>query len=105
MAHAIYSDLTPPGGFVIEGNIGRLLPFFLAFIGSEVNDAGVLFLLRAVDSKYLQGSLELHLRRVLAILLAYKGPLAFTVGQAIAQLAQRFSEKYPILLDLYEGYD
>jgi hypothetical protein len=104
-AQAIYADAVPAAGFAIEGNIARLLPFFLAFIGSEVNDAGVQFLLRALQSKYVEDCLEFSLKRVLAILLAYKGSLAFTVGEAIAELVDRFADKYPVLLDLYDGYE
>lgn len=63
------------------------------------------FLLRALQSKYIEDCLEFSLKRVLAILLAYKGALAFTVGEAIAQLVDRFADKYPILLDLYDGYE
>jgi hypothetical protein len=85
-AQAIYADAVPAGGFTVEGNIGRLLPFFLAFIGAEINDAGVLFLLKTLESKYVEESLEYSLKRILAILMAYKGALAFTVGEVIAAL-------------------
>jgi hypothetical protein len=83
-AQAIYADAVPQGGFIVEGNLGRLLPFFLAFIGSEINDAGVVFLMKALHSKYISNCLEYSLKRILNILLAYKGALSFSVGEAIA---------------------
>jgi hypothetical protein len=61
-----------------------LLPFFLAFIGNEVNDSGIHFLLKALQSKYIDECLEFNLKRILAILLSYKGALSFTVGETIA---------------------
>lgn len=32
MALIIYSDIIPKGGFIVDGNMGRLLPYFLNFI-------------------------------------------------------------------------
>jgi hypothetical protein len=56
-AQAIYIDSVPQGGFIVEGNIGRLLPFFLAFVSSEINDAGMLFMIKALQSKYIDNCL------------------------------------------------
>jgi hypothetical protein len=84
MAQIIYSNSVPIGGFVIEGNLSRLFPFFLAFISAAINDAGVLFLIKALKNKFIDSCLEYSLKRILNIFLAYKGNLSFTVGEAIA---------------------
>lgn len=42
---------------------------------------------------------------MLNLLLAYKGPQSYDVGIKIAELVERFSDKYPVLLDIYEGYE
>lgn len=81
------------------------MPFFLAYIAGELNDAGILFLLKALESRFIDDCLEYSLKRVLNILLAYKGMQSFAVGEAIAKLAERYAKKYPILLRLYEGYE
>lgn len=101
IAQAIHSESIPVGGFSVEGHLGRLLPFFLAYIAGELNDAGILFLLKALESRYIDDCLEYSLKRVLNILLAYKGVQSFAVGEAIAKLAERYAKKYPILLRLY----
>jgi len=44
------------------------------------------------------------LKKFLNILLAYRGKHSFDVGIKIAQLVERFSDKYPMLMDIYENY-
>lgn len=39
------------------------------------------------------------------LLLTYKGPQSFKVGEKIAQIVDSLSEKYPVLRDIYEGYE
>jgi hypothetical protein len=63
----------PSNGFIVEGNSGRLLPHFLALVSSELNETAIKFLLKVLGTQYLNGVLEFHLKRVLNILLAYKG--------------------------------
>lgn len=41
----------------------------------------------------------------LNLLLAYKGPKSFDVGVKIAEIVDSLSDKYPILRDIYEGYE
>lgn len=45
------------------------------------------------------------MKRVLNILLAYKGEHAFEVGKIIADIVYRYSEKYPVLLNIYDSYE
>ena len=47
---------------------------------------------------------EYYLKKILSILLAYRGEFSFEVGVKIAQLVERFSDKYPILRDIYLNY-
>jgi len=49
--------------------------------------------------------LEYNLKKILNILIAYKGRQSYEVGVKIAQLVDRFCDKYPILRDLYVGYE
>jgi hypothetical protein len=37
--------------------------------------------------------------------MAYKGNYSFAVGEAIAELVEKFANKYPVLLSIYDGYE
>lgn len=59
-------------------------------------------LLALLDSSLHQRNIDYYLKKVLALLLAYRGPKAFRVGLKIAELVEQYQEKYPILRDIYE---
>jgi hypothetical protein len=42
-------------------------------------------------NKYIGPALEFNLKNILNILLAYKGPQAYAVGEQIAQLVRRYA--------------
>jgi hypothetical protein len=82
------------------------LPFFLKYLGQTVpNETGLKFLLKLLGNKFIWAGVEFNLKKVLNILLVYKGPQSYDAGIKIAELVERFSDKYPVLLDIYEGYE
>jgi hypothetical protein len=88
----------------VEGDTNCLLPFFLKFLGeSELNEAGVCFLIKLIDNRYTRDALEYNLTKILNLLLVYKGEYSFEVGLRVAGLVDKFSIKYPILRDIYLG--
>lgn len=88
----------------VEGDLSRLLPFFLAFIEKELNETAVAFLLKVLENRYLGSTLEYQLGKVLNILVAYKGPQAYAVGLKLAELVELYSRKYPVLLQIFRDY-
>ena len=68
----------------VEGSMERLMPFFLALLSNNMNETGMAFLLKLLENSYVGQCLEFYLKKVLVLLLAYQGPQAFTVGEAIA---------------------
>jgi hypothetical protein len=106
MCFAINQNNISQGNFTVDGDLNNLLPFFLKFLGeSEINETGICFLLKLIDNRYVWLGVEYYLKKILSILLAYKGESSFQVGSKIAQLVERFSDKYPILRDIYVDYD
>jgi hypothetical protein len=105
MCSAISQNINPEGKFTVDGDLNNLLPFFLKFLGEyELNQTGICFLLKLIDNKKVWAGVEYYLKKILNILLAYKGEYSFEVGTKIAQLVDRFSDKYPILRDIYVDY-
>lgn len=105
MCNAISLNINPEGTFTVDGDLNNLLPFFLKFLGeSALNETGINFLLKLIDNKYVWMGVEYYLKKILSILLAYRGECSFEVGVKIAQLVERFSDKYPILRDIYLNY-
>lgn len=105
MCNAISNNINPEGNFTVEGDLNNLLPFFLKFLGeSTLNQTSINFLLKLIDNKYVWMGVEYYLKKILSILLAYRGEYSFEVGVKIAQLVERFSDKYPILRDIYLNY-
>jgi hypothetical protein len=82
------------------------MPFFLKFLAeAELNETGISFLIKLIDSKYIWKGIEFHLNKILSLLLAYKGQKSYEVGVKLSQLVNSFSDKYPILRDIFIGYD
>ena len=82
------------------------MPFLLKLLGSiELNETAITFLLKMLDNKYIWKAVEFGTVKALNLLLAYKGPQSFEVGEKIAQIVGSLCEKYPVLRDIYEGYD
>lgn len=105
MCAAISDNINPHGTFTVDGDLNNLIPFFLKFLGEGVlNDTGVWFLLKLIDNKYVWMGVEYYLKKILSVLLEYRGEQSFQVGVKIAQLVDRFSDKYPMLRDIYIGY-
>jgi histone H3/H4 len=105
MCVAISDNINPQGSFTVEGDLNNLLPFFLKFLGEgELNDTGACFLLKLIDNKYIWLGIEYYLKKILSLLLLYRGEQSFQVGAKIAQLVDRFSDKYPMLRDIFINY-
>ncbi len=74
----ISNDSAPNGAITVQGNLNDLMPFFLKFLGeAELNETGISFLIKLIDSKYIWKSIEFHLNKILSLLLAYKGPKSY----------------------------
>lgn len=105
MCAAIAQNVNPQGTFTVDGDLNNLVPFFLKFLGQgDLNDTGVCFLLKLIDNKYVWKGIEFYLKKMLSLLLAYRGYHSFSVGAKIAQLVDRFSDKYPLLRDIFINY-
>jgi hypothetical protein len=74
MSDAIRMNINPKGKFTLEGDLNSILPFFLKFLGEqEINQTGVCFLLKIIDNRFVWGSIEYNLKKILLLLLAYRG--------------------------------
>jgi hypothetical protein len=105
MCLAMGQNVNPEGKFTVEGDLNNLLPFFLKFLSQgDLNDTAVNFLLKLIENRHVWTAIEYYLNRVLSLLLSYRGEYSFQVGSKIAQLADRFSDKYPLMRDIYVNY-
>lgn len=105
MCEAIDLNINPNGNFTLQGDLNSLLPFFLKFLGEkELNDTGICFLLKLIDNKHIWESIEYSLKKILNLLLNYRGVHSFEVGTRIAALVDRFCVKYPLLRDIFVNY-
>jgi hypothetical protein len=78
MCSAINHDNNSQGNFTVDGDLNNLLPFFLKFLGErEINETGICFLLKLIDNRYVWLGVEYYLKKILSILLAYKGESSF----------------------------
>jgi hypothetical protein len=78
MCFAINQDNNSQGNFTVDGDLNNLLPFFLKFLGErEINETGICFLLKLIDNRYVWLGVEYYLKKILSILLAYKGESSF----------------------------
>jgi hypothetical protein len=105
MCLAVSQNVNPEGCFTVEGDVNNLMPFFLKFLSqAELNDTAAHFLIKLIDNRHVGLATEYYLNRMLSLLLSYRGQHSFQVGVKIAQLADRFSHKYPLLRDIYANY-
>lgn len=101
----ILEDPWPKKTMPADGDLNGMMPFFLKMLGEgRINESGMAFLLRLLENKWVWAGIEYSLRKVLNILLTYQGIQAFEVGAKIAQLVERFCDKYPILRDIYVSH-
>jgi len=89
----------------VDGDFSTLLSFFLAFISEDINETGISFLLKVLSSKFISDTIEYNLKNILRVLIAYKGPQSYSVGILISELIERYCDKHPILLNIYENYE
>lgn len=78
MCNAIALNINPEGTFTVDGDLNNLLPFFLKFLGeATLNETGINFLLKLIDNRYVWMGVEYYLKKILSILLAYRGEYSF----------------------------
>lgn len=79
-------------GLPLTGDLTSLMPFLLKLLGSlPLNETAISFLLQLLDNKYIWRAVEFGTVKALNLLLAYKGPQSFRVGQKIAQIVKCLS--------------
>lgn len=63
------------------------------------------FLLKLLENKYIWKAVEYGTVKSLNLLLAYKGPQSFKVGQKIAEIVEGLEQKYTHMRDIYVNYN
>lgn len=91
MSRAIRDNINPRGQFTLEGDLNSMLPFFLKFLGEEqLNQTAVWFLMKLIENRYIWPGIEFSLKKILILLLGYRGEYSFEVGTKLADLIEHF---------------
>jgi hypothetical protein len=61
-------------------------------------------LLQLLSNRFIWAGVEYNLKKMLNLLLAYRGARSYEVGVKMAELVSRFEDKYPVLRDLFVSY-